>query len=564
MSSLKKIITAIIVVVILASALIGLAVPNINVPVQGLGVGDNSIVSPVSEGRYTLWTSGTTVTDVEIILSGNLSQGTMVYVVLRDSSGNEVSKGSLIVGSGGIPGGTPFNVSVSSVDISSVDSTKTEVILLSPEYNLDSSGPIFVNTQKLGLGTYDGRYSNPLTVHGSTVYLDYYPVRILLISRNLNFPWNSLYFTNSTGSCLYYWKEFEGTFVNSDGQTYSWAVFWVNVTTIPANGDEVIFVNYLGTGNPCSSYSNPNRVFLFYEDFDDLSDWNIGGSPTVSGGQLKLDGGDWIWSQRSFPVPYSVEMLVNLTYDDGTIYDQSGNWLFYDIYSLGPFILPYVDSSGNGLGEGIGNKYEFLLGYLISQTQQDGLTNFNVYSTLSSLNWNYQDSDPQYVMNQWEILNATVTSNAVDFSQVLFITWDGSSWTLSQDTTSGVPAYIYNTSSYYLTVTSDGRVAIGQWSGGPTYVDFLFVRKYVNPEPTYTLGRWYYHLTFVPEPAILKGMLWLSNSDLQSLGLDRKVSIELTSQGTSGLSPRPQNLSNLTNFNISKLIENLTLTSSPP
>ncbi|AEK72003.1 hypothetical protein GQS_00500 [Thermococcus sp. 4557] len=473
----------------------GLAVPRINISAQEIGAGSNYLVSPVNDGRYTIWTSGNTVTNVELILGGSLSEGTMVYVDLRDSSGNMVSNGSLTVGPGGIPGGVAFNVSVSSTDISGVDPTKTEVIILSSEYNLDSSGPIFVSIQKLGLGTYDGSYSNPITIHGSAVYLNHYPVRILLVASSPSFPWDSLYFTNSTGHCLYYWKEFQGTFVNSDGNTYSWAVFWVNVTTIAPDSDETIFVNYLGTGNSCSSYLDPNKVFLFYDDFNNLANWEIRGSPAVSNGRLVLDGGDWVWTKQSFPTPYAVEMLVNLGWDDGTSYNKRG----INTYSLGPFIVPYVDSGGDGWGEGIGTRYLF---GVIPLSQEDGAVNFNVYSSLSSLSWSYQQSTPQYVMGIWEILNATVYANTLDFSQTVFVTYQsGNGWVLSSSPSTGIPMGVQDTSSYPVSITSEGRVGIGQWSGGPTEVEFLFVRKYVNPEPTYDIGRWYYHLTFIPEPA---------------------------------------------------------------
>ena len=487
-------ITALLLTLMLLAVTLGLAVPSINVGVRGLGGGSNVVVGPVGDGRYTIWASGGTVTDVELILGGNLPGGTRVYVVLRDSSGNNVSNGSLTVGSGGIAAGTPFNVSVSPVDTSNVDPTKTEVVILSSEYNSDSSGPIFVSVQKMGVGSYDGRYSNPITIHGSTVYLDYYPVRILLVSSDPSFPWNSLYFTNSTGRCLYYWKEFQGTFVYENGATYSWAVFWVNVTNIPPNSDETIFVNYLGSGNPCASHQDPNKVFLFYDAFNSLSNWEVRGTPQVLGGYLSLNGGDWVWTRQSFQPPYAVEMLVNLTYDDGTVYDSSG----LTGYSLGPFILPYVTSGGDGAGEGIGRRYL----WVFPVNQEDGEVNFNVYSSISTLSWSYRRSDSPYVMNLWEVLNTTVYSNALDFSQVLFITNQTGTWALSSDPSTGVPAAVYDTSSYSVSLASAGHVGIGQWSGGPTRIDFLFVRKYVYPEPTYEVGRWYYHLTFTPTPSL--------------------------------------------------------------
>ncbi|KQH82222.1 hypothetical protein AMR53_06330 [Thermococcus thioreducens] len=304
-------------VLILLLGTFGLAVPTITVNVQEIGTGANRLVSPVWEGRYTLWQSGTDLVAVELILTADMPAGTVVHVILKNSSGVVVSNGTLVVGPGGIPAGTPFNVTVTPVNSAWVDPTQTEVIILSSDYNTDLSGPIFVNTQKLGLGTYDGSYSRPIIIQGSSVFLDYYPIRMLFISSNPSFPWDSLYFTNTTGSCLYYWKEFNGTFVNSDGRTYSWAVFWVNVTNIPANSNETIFVNYLGSGNPCSAYVNPNKVFLFYDNFSTLANWQTGGTPTISGGELQLDRGDWILSTRSFPVPYLSKFLLTLPMTTG-------------------------------------------------------------------------------------------------------------------------------------------------------------------------------------------------------------------------------------------------------
>ncbi|QDA31786.1 DUF2341 domain-containing protein [Thermococcus indicus] len=482
--------TALVLIIILGT--FGLAVPGINISAQEIGAGSNYLVSPVREGRYALWTTDGRynpytplgdVVHVELILGGDLPEGSEVTVVLYNSSGQRISDGTLVVPQGGLPGGTAFNVSVSQVPASWVDVSKTRVVVLSKDYASDAGKPILVALQKVGLGTYDEKYSQAMIITGSNAPLNWYTIPVGLGISDPNFNWDTVYFTNASGDCLYYWMESQG----ADSQGSS-AWFWLNVTNIPANSQTEIYINYGGSGNPCADHNDPDKVFLLYDDFNDLSNWNSrGGVSPPSNGVLSLYPGQWIWTKRRFPAPYHVGAVVSLGPDDMTNpYDVISS-IFGDIpVSLGSFFLPWILPSGEGYGEGIGTAYWF------TQIPLNGETQFNVNSLQldkNSVSWNYGISGSRYTVGRWSFVDMISLGDAIAIYQ------NG------------------NSMAYYNVPPGQyGSVGLGQYSGGPLLIDYLFVRKYVNPEPAWDLGNFYYHLTFNPQPPQTTSSITLSSS----------------------------------------------------
>lgn len=60
-------------------------------------------------------------------------------------------------------------------------------------------------------------------------------------------------------------------------------------------------------------------------------------------------------------------------------------------------------------------------------------------------------------------------------------------------------------SSYSITVNGDGRIGLGQWSeynNNPSKYYWVVVRNYVDPEPSISVGYWYYRLVFHPQPPV--------------------------------------------------------------
>jgi len=93
-------------------------------------------------------------------------------------------------------------------------------------------------------------------------------------------------FTKSDGVTeLDYWFENEKT-AEADG----YGVFWVEVDSIPASPDTTqIYIYY---GNPsATTTSSGENTFIFFDDFNDLTKWDIlAGSPSVSDSIVTLQG----------------------------------------------------------------------------------------------------------------------------------------------------------------------------------------------------------------------------------------------------------------------------------
>ena len=118
-----------------------------------------------------------------------------------------------------------------------------------------------------------GYYREITIIENSGQTLTDYSVKVVLDSSNFD-SWDKvqpdgsdIYFLDSSGNPLYYWIE-------SFDKTNKQAVIWVKVPSIPANGQVTIYMCY-GGDNPYASYNDPSKVFLFYDDFStfDTSKW---------------------------------------------------------------------------------------------------------------------------------------------------------------------------------------------------------------------------------------------------------------------------------------------------
>lgn len=80
-------------------------------------------------------------------------------------------------------------------------------------------------------------------------------------------------FTNSTGNeIMPHWLEFF-----EEGQK---AVFWVKIDSISAFGSEDFYMYF---GNPsATSTSDPTTTFIFFDDFEEDSGWNVIGTDTTT------------------------------------------------------------------------------------------------------------------------------------------------------------------------------------------------------------------------------------------------------------------------------------------
>jgi len=111
-------------------------------------------------------------------------------------------------------------------------------------------------------------YRIPITIteHSGSNLTDY-AVNIELNETNFQY-WShivsenasDIYFTDEDDDPLYYWIE-------SFNRTNKTASIWVKIPNIPANGQVTIYM-YYGGNNPYTTYRDPEQVFVFFDDFE--------------------------------------------------------------------------------------------------------------------------------------------------------------------------------------------------------------------------------------------------------------------------------------------------------
>jgi len=94
------------------------------------------------------------------------------------------------------------------------------------------------------------------------------------------------------------------------------AVIWIKVPSIPASSKKDIYLKY--HPGRTSYLSNPDAVFLFFDDFDgsalDTTKWDYAiatGSITVSGSKARMQGSARIMSKTSLSGNWQFEAIIN-------------------------------------------------------------------------------------------------------------------------------------------------------------------------------------------------------------------------------------------------------------
>ncbi|NJE05775.1 DUF2341 domain-containing protein [Thermococcus sp. M36] len=211
------------------------------------------------------------------------------------------------------------------------------------------------------------------------------------------------------------------------------------------------------TGVP--TRGNGSQVFEFFDDFDgaglDTGRWNVGGDSgriTVSNGILKLNGDNnantpdvWIWTKQTFSESYVIGMK---TFIGSSSTDD-------------PFWLWYIDSNGYGWMEDL--YYDGDLGWF---NVNDGSAYFNLVD------------GGNYLRDTWTRVEIAVTPPDI-FGDVDFITYQNQSGPF-QGTWSGNTVQVSSYTGY--TAESNEPIGLGQFAGSSTEYDFIYVRKYLNPD----------------------------------------------------------------------------------
>ncbi|WP_297480232.1 DUF2341 domain-containing protein [Thermococcus sp.] len=459
-------------VVALLTVGLGFALPSIRVNVQELGVGYQQLVSPVSSG--SIWFS-VDLSEGQLVFSNELPSGTHIYVSLYNSSGDVIAFNYSIVLSSALSAGVVYNYTLSNPTNSQrSDVSQAIVTVVTPDYQtILVGGGIAVTSQQFGVGIANTTvFCTPITIKensGHNLY-NYSVLVVLNDSNNANsetweVDWNiinstNLYFTdNSTPPHpLYFWVQLMDT-------QNKIAYIWVKIPELLANSKKVICLHYGEWPNPYLSYDNPDKVFILFDNFDgssiNTSKWNVHGTPSVSNGILYLSSGQWIWSKKSIPGD-SFQILVQSTR-----------------LRASPFFMWFIDNRSLAWAEVFNGSY--WSGY-------DELDVFNV----SSGEWgaSYLGSGNP-VLGTDNLINITVQPYNSTTSLV----------TISEDSGS--------ISQYLVQKETDEPIGLGQWyyynwrgrarSRTSSY-DWILVRQYVNPEPSVSVGLWYYSLKFYPQP----------------------------------------------------------------
>jgi len=274
---------------------------------------------------------------------------------------------------------------------------------------------------------------------------DYQVAINLTYSSNMQPDFSDIRFTNSTDGLLSYWIESK---VNS-----SWAYVWVKVDKIPASSTTTIYV-YYGNTSVVSSASNGDVTFLLFDDFLGTSlnttKWGVakstGGSVSVSNGNITFTVSStsdyvWIYSLNNFQYPVWQEARVvampsgNPTYRQGlstsTSIKSGGN--YYPSYSIDWF----------------GSIFR-----IVGDNSSTGFTVTQVGSVFNTGIWRFS----------WVSTGNQIGSDSVN-------TLTGSHTTNS----------IANYYAFF-------GIAAASPSAGSVVLDWVRIRKYTSPEPTYSIG----------------------------------------------------------------------------
>ncbi|MCD6125854.1 MAG: DUF2341 domain-containing protein [Thaumarchaeota archaeon] len=242
-------------------------------------------------------------------------------------------------------------------------------------------------------------------------------------------------FTDVNGNLLAYCIE-----EKTDGD---YAIFWVKIPSIPANGTTDIYIYY---GNPDAIYDgNPEQVFELFDDFEetelDTSKWNThlgsGGSISVSDGQLIMQEGSGGSDASTWTTIYSKQTFDNIAVKARIKFTAMENILLRMGAADEQFYVFRLD--------GRSGKYDVIGKYPAGATKTTEL----VMGSGSSPDTWYKHEARAY----------------------------GSQLRQYKDDVEELSTTDATFTSGYIGVSTDG-------ASGTVYVDWILVRKYVEPEPS--------------------------------------------------------------------------------
>jgi len=249
-------------------------------------------------------------------------------------------------------------------------------------------------------------------------------------------------FTGSDGETpLFYWME-----EKVDGD---YAIFWVRVEEDLSTNPVTIYIYY---GNPdATTISNGENTFLFFDHFEDLSKWT------------QVEDSGYITSGVS-----ASEIYAQYDVPQGT-----GNQR--DAYETSTFTLP----------ASFGVKFKFKNIWYTGEIKPQFVI-LEAHSPRGPHNryWRTNNANWQYWVDGWYLIGGSAAEDgAYHKAEVLAV---NDAWKIYED---GVFVGSWTAiTALGLPLGIDFFVYAGYHNAGETRIDWIFVRKYVEPEPSH--GAW--------------------------------------------------------------------------
>ncbi|WP_457750863.1 DUF2341 domain-containing protein [Thermococcus sp.] len=329
---------ALALIIIVTLTTVGLAVPNISMNVQSVGVGSCQISAPANwVDVHVSWnvTSYTffgivyyvyTLSNITLNFSNALSSETFLFVNvtiygLNANTGNYQNDSFLYntTLTNGLPLGATYVINNTNQSYSYyvipgyVDPPKilNIAVVLKGGSSLCGLVPIYVNVENLGVAYFGNTPSGP----GNLTILVNNTNGVNFTNYVLNFTmsgnWSALYpyITTLNGTRLYYWYYYN--------PSQDVTLFWVRFNLTSSLQYLKLFYGNSTAYNPI--YTDPRKVFTFFDDFEgtslNTSAWNIPSSQNlsdynVSNSLLELKSGQWLWTNENFSGSFYIDLYA--------------------------------------------------------------------------------------------------------------------------------------------------------------------------------------------------------------------------------------------------------------
>ncbi|MEA3357654.1 MAG: DUF2341 domain-containing protein, partial [Patescibacteria group bacterium] len=260
---------------------------------------------------------------------------------------------------------------------------------------------------------------------------------------------DDLRFTDSSDNRLNYWFE--------DYAPSAHATVWVKIPLIPGSGKTTVYMYY---GNPsASSQSNGDATFEFFDDFEDES----------------IDTGKWTTTTTGFGA-FVTENSGEINIHTDAISNTTADLISQNSYGPDVAIMFRASISAGQWSDHKG------LGFLSTNVGNDW------DQTGDSVHWRGQDDD-LYASNKYSgsCTNAFIEDGYFSGYRTWEIAWLSSEIRYYAD---GIFKATHTTNVPSVSITP--RFSLKTYTTAPAnpldvFVDYVYVRKYAEPEPTITV-----------------------------------------------------------------------------